>query len=175
MSIYKITLLGDAGVGKTSLRKQFMGEGFKQSYAMTIGADFAVYKIDDYILHIWDLAGQIRFGSIIESYYIGTVGSVLVFDITREESLDNLASWIGELMKHNSDKIVPLILVGNKADLRNKVDNPVDIGFATEYAEELSDWSRFTVPYFEASALTGLNVENVFTTLVEEINQSLQF
>ncbi|MFV2014680.1 MAG: Rab family GTPase, partial [Candidatus Heimdallarchaeota archaeon] len=88
-----MTLLGDAAVGKTSLRKKFMGEGFKKSYGMTIGADFAVYKMAGYTLHIWDLAGQIRFSRILKAYYVGTVGSLIVFDVTNKESFHNLPSW----------------------------------------------------------------------------------
>ena len=95
-----------------------MGEGFKKSYGMTIGADFSVYKIDDYILHIWDLAGQVRFSQILKEYYIGTVGCLIVFDITNPDSFQNVPTWIEQLVKNNENKIVPIIIVGNKADLR---------------------------------------------------------
>ena len=85
--IFKITLLGDGAVGKTSLRKTYLGEGFKDGYSMTIGADFAVKRLriddQDFVAQIWDLAGQQRFSAVREVYYRGTSGCLLVFDISR--------------------------------------------------------------------------------------------
>lgn len=149
-----------------------MGEGFKTSYGMTIGADFAVYKIDDYTLHIWDLAGQVRFSQILRSYYIGTVGSLIVFDITNPESFQNLPSWIEELVKNNENNVVPIVIVGNKSDLRGNTDNTVSIEKAREYAKKLSEWTKFEVPYIETSALSGLNVEDAFRNLINNIDQA---
>ncbi len=147
-----------------------MGEGFKTSYGMTIGADFAVYKIDDYTLHIWDLAGQVRFSQILKAYYIGTVGSLIVFDITNSESFQNLPSWIEELVKNNGNKIVPIVIVGNKADLRGNTKNTISAEKAREYVMKLSEWTNFEVPYIETSALSGLNVEEAFRNLIINID-----
>jgi Ras-related protein Rab-11A len=149
-----------------------MGESFKQSYGMTIGADFAVYKMDDYTLHIWDLAGQIRFSQILKSYYIGAVGSLLVFDITKKESFQNLSAWIEELVQNNNNKIIPMVVVGNKSDLRNSTPNAINIYDIQRYVKKLSEWTNFEVPYIETSALSGLNVENTFRDLVERIDAS---
>lgn len=147
-----------------------MGEGFKKSYGMTIGADFSVYKIDDYILHIWDLAGQVRFSQILKAYYIGTVGCLIVFDITNPDSFQNVPTWIEQLVKNNENKIVPIIIVGNKADLRESGKSSISNEKAREYVKKLSDWTRFDVPYIETSALLGLNVEQTFRNLLNKID-----
>ncbi len=168
ISFLKITILGAAAVGKTSLRRRFMGEGFQRNYSMTIGADFSVYKMDRYILHIWDLAGQMRFGSIIQQYYAGSVGSIIVFDITRPESFENLDQWIKALIDNNK-RIVPIMLLGNKADLRGSEPDEISMEDAEDYAEALTEWSGIKVTYVEASALSGLNVDTAFVRLVREI------
>lgn len=147
-----------------------MGEGFKKSYGMTIGADFAVYKMGDYTLHIWDLAGQIRFSKILKAYYIGTVGSLLIFDVTQKESFHNLPSWIGELVRNNNNQIIPMVIVGNKSDLRDNSKDPVTIEEIQHYLKKLSDWTKFEVPYIETSALSGLNVQDSFQDLVKRID-----
>jgi len=171
--IFKVTLLGDGAVGKTSLMKTYLGEGFKSGYSMTIGADFAVkrLKIDghDFVAQIWDLAGQQRFSAVREVYYRGTSGCLLVFDITRRVSFENIPSWIAELLKNNNNRIVPLILIGNKSDLRPTAKDPVLREQAEEYARSLSAWSGFTVPYIETSAKTGENVDEAFKTLLKNI------
>ncbi|MHA2028424.1 MAG: Rab family GTPase [Candidatus Kariarchaeaceae archaeon] len=171
--MFKLTLLGDAGVGKTSLRKKFLGDSFKQDYLMTIGADFSVYRMGDYTLHIWDIAGQLRFSKILGGYFRGTLGSLLVFDITRKETFKNLPNWIGNLLQHNGNQVVPFVIVGNKSDLRAQTTEPIDPLDAIQYADTLTEWSKFRVPYIETSALTGLNVEMIFSELVKTINESI--
>lgn len=172
-TLYKVVLLGDGGVGKTSLRHRYLGEGFKANYMATIGADFAIKKLENnQIVQIWDLAGQERFSVVREGYYIGTKGGLLVFDISRPETFHNIPNWISELLNNiNQTDPVPLALVGNKADLR-VLDNPA---FITEdqgrgYAEQLSEWSEMDVPYVETSAKTGLNVDLIFNSIVDNIN-----
>ena len=175
--IYKIIIVGDGGVGKTSLRSRFFGEGFKTQYMMTIGADFAVkrQRIDeeDYILHFWDLAGQPRFKDIRSTYYDNCSGIVLVFDLTMPHTLTNVPQWITELSNNNSGDIkqIPMILLGNKLDLRGEpgvelVSNEEGI----EYAKELSKWANQEVKYFETSALVGLNVDSAFTSLIRSLS-----
>jgi small GTP-binding protein len=176
--IYKISLLGEGGVGKTALRHRFLGEGFKDSYQMTIGADFAAkqVKVDgmNVVAQIWDLAGQERFETVRSVYYKGTLGGLLVFDITRPETYEIIANWVGELVKNNSDRVVPMALIGNKGDLRGQGSVEVDASYPTEYARILSDWSGYTVPYIETSALSGENVELAFETLIRNVTQYLE-
>lgn len=171
--IFKISLLGDGAVGKTSLRKTYLGEGFKEGYSMTLGADFAVKRLrigdQDFVAQIWDLAGQQRFSAVREVYYRGTSGCLLVFDISRRNSFENIPSWIAELLKNNGNRVVPLILIGNKADLRDVAKSPVLRDEAEEYARSLSSWSGFSVPYIETSAKTGENVDEAFKTLLKNI------
>ncbi len=172
--IFKISLLGEGAVGKTSIRRRYLGESFKEGYMMTIGADFAVKKMVhknvDYTLQIWDLAGQQRFSAVREVYYRGTAGALLVFDIARPETYSVLPNWLHELIRNNKNRIVPLVLIGNKADLRESTPNSVPKEYAQEYADQLSEWSGFYIPYIETSAKTGLNVETVFSVLTENIS-----
>ncbi|MCG3217231.1 MAG: GTP-binding protein [Candidatus Heimdallarchaeota archaeon] len=171
--IFKITLLGDGAVGKTSLRKTYLGEGFKDGYSMTIGADFAVKRLriddQDFVAQIWDLAGQQRFSAVREVYYRGTSGCLLVFDISRRSSFENIPSWIAELLKNNSNRVVPIVLIGNKSDLRATAKDPIMREQSEEYARSLSNWSGFSVPYIETSAKTGENVDESFKTLLKNI------
>ena len=169
--ILKVTVLGDGTVGKTSLRKTYLGEGFKEGYSMTIGADFAVKYVNindqEVIAQIWDLAGQQRFSTVRETYYRGTSACLLVFDITQRSSFENIPSWIGELLENNSNRLVPISLIGNKSDLRDSAKDPIMPQQAEEYAEALSQWSGFTVPYVETSAKNGQNVDTAFTELLQ--------
>ncbi len=170
--VYKLVLIGDPMVGKTSLRRRYLGQGFDYNYLMTIGADFGVKRVEDVVFQIWDLAGQENFDVVREGYYKGTTGAILVFDISRPQTYENLPYWIDETIR-NVGKIIPFIVVGNKVDLRTKEGKwavPADI--AKGYAETLSEWSGYDVSYIETSALLGLNVDKVFTELVEEIQAS---
>ena len=173
--IFKISLLGEGAVGKTSLRRTYMGESFTSGYMMTVGADFAVSKLSvdeiEFTLQIWDLAGQQRFSSVREVYYRGTSGALLVFDISRPETYEAIPNWLAELIRNNKNRIVPLVLIGNKADLRESTPYSVPTSYAQDYAQTLSTWSGFNVPYLETSALTGLNVEKAFKELTSQIIQ----
>ncbi len=173
--IYKIVLLGDGAVGKTALRHRYLGEAFQQSYSMTIGADFAVKRVnidgEEIVAQIWDLAGQIRFQSVREVYYQGATGALLVFDITRSETFENIPNWITELLENNRNKIVPMVLIGNKGDLRQESPDAIPYEAAVEYSKELSKWSQFEIPYIETSALSGENVETGFAILLKNIDR----
>jgi len=172
--IFKIVLLGAGGVGKTSLRYRYLGEGFKAGYSMTIGADFAAKKADvdgeSITAQIWDLAGQERFESVRSVYYRGCVGALLVFDITRPDTFNVIPNWLGELIKNNNNEIVPLVLIGNKGDLRDEAEDVVTDEMAMEYADKLSEWSGYDIPYVETSALEGSNVDEAFVTLLRNVN-----
>lgn len=180
----KISLLGDGAVGKTSLRERFMGRGFKREHMMTIGADFASYEkeirlqngdIYNVTFQIWDLAGQQTFQSIRSRFFRGSMGALCVFDVTRPDSFQNITQWIEELWRNNGRGIVPITILGNKSDLRNK--NSVSSDKAAQYAAAISKntMSRgFEVQYMDTSAKEGLNVERAFDTLGLTIIQLLQ-
>ncbi len=172
---FKICLLGDGAVGKTSLRRSFLGEGFNEAYTMSIGADFAVKTVsmdgERIVCQIWDLAGQPRFMGVREIYYRGTQACLLVYDITKPESFKNIASWVNELTRNNGGALVPTLLIGNKADLRGTTSTSVLPGQGTTYAENLGEWIGFEVPFIETSAKYGDNVQTAFQTLIKHTIQ----
>ena len=166
-AILKLVLLGDGAVGKTTLRRRFLGEGFKAGYSATIGADFAIKRInlENYRLtfQIWDLAGQQRFAAVRELYYRGSRGALLVFDVTNPSSFNNLPNWLEELWKKAGR--VPMILCGNKIDLRDEVPKSIPPELGQEYARRLSAALGYEVPYIETSAKTGEKVNEAFFLL----------
>ena len=173
----KIALLGDAAVGKTSLRRRFMGKSFTNQHLMTIGADFSTTKLQisgtTVTYQLWDIAGEHSYNKLRSQFYKGVRGALCVFDITREESYHNLASWINELWQHNGDGEVPIILLGNKSDLRD--DASISAENAQEYAKQIEQRMNkpFQVTYLDTSAKTGVNVDKAFQMLGEEILQYL--
>ena len=167
MPLYKICLLGDGGVGKTSLRERFLGKGFQSGYILTIGADFAVQDlpIDDiqYKFQIWDLAGQQRFSAVRALYYKGSHGAILVFDQTRIDSLYNLENWKKELYA-NVGREIPFVVLGNKSDLPEAI-NPSEVeNFMNKLQSEEKE-IPFDVKFLKTSAKSGLNVTEAFQEL----------
>ncbi|MFX0150689.1 MAG: Rab family GTPase [Candidatus Hodarchaeota archaeon] len=172
MAIFKIVLMGDGGVGKTTIRERYLGRGFNTRYSLTVGADFAVY--DDSIngmsvrYQIWDLAGQNRFNSIREVYYQGSVGALLVYDVTRRESFYNMPKWINELWLNNGHGRIPLVIVANKIDMRELIDNTTSPQEGHSFAENLSKLTKpngFPCHFIETSAKTGVNIAKAFSLL----------
>ena len=170
---YKITLIGDGAVGKTSIRRSYLGETFEGSYSLTLGSDFATKTMNvgdlNICMIIWDLAGQPRFKAVREGFYRGTRGALLVFDLTRKNTYENIPRWIIELLKNNKMKKVPMILIGNKSDLRGSLYKTIPSEYGENYAQELSVWSGFDVPYIETSAKFNDNVDQTFETLIKQI------
>ena len=171
--ILKTPLLGNMAVGKTSLRKRYLGEGFDVKYMVTIGADFSVktVKVDDkeVRLQIWDLAGQQQFATVRSLYYNGSSGAILVYDVTNPLSYENILKWTKELVENNDRKRVPLMLIGNKIDLRDKVKTRT---ITRDEGENLADRLREEfdeVYFFETSAKTGEGVKEAFDHFVRAI------
>ncbi len=176
--IFKVSLLGEGAVGKTALKTRYLGDTFKKSYTITIGADFAVKRVNidgqEVTLQIWDLAGQPRFAKVREVYYNGTTGALLVYDITRRDTFAKLANWLQELIKNNQNRIVPVVLIANKADLRGTENEKISTEEGQNYAKELSKWAGFDIPYVETSAKEGTAVEDAFVTLVKNIEKAIE-
>jgi len=171
---YKIILVGNASVGKTSLRRIFMGNSFKESYSMTIGADFSVYRhTDGKTIHIWDLAGELRFQHLIQAYYAGTLGALVVFDLTNPDSFENISKWMEDIYTNVNGQKIPIILVGNKSDLRYDSPTKVTDQEAHLYANQLSEWLGYEILYINTSAKTGDNVEIIFHALINKIEEYL--
>ena len=171
----KLILCGDGGVGKTAIRERYLGRGFSASYLQTIGADFSTMeqtieangpKIVQY--QIWDLAGQSEFQAVRETYYEGCFGALMVFDITRLSSFENIPKWIDELTNHSGRGMVPIVILGNKTDLKEKFPEHVPDHQIEAYIEILNEkyhTNGFETVYLETSALTGKNIDRAFEIL----------
>jgi len=169
--LLKVIILGDSGVGKTSLMNQYVHRKFSNQYKATIGADFLTKEvmIDDKLvtLQIWDTAGQERFQSLGVAFYRGADSCVLVYDITDAKSFDNLESWMDEFLVHAAPRnrdTFPFVVLGNKADLANK---------RQVNAQKAKAWcqSKGNIPHFETSAKESLNVEQAFHTIAKNALQ----
>jgi Ras-related protein Rab-1A len=167
--LFKLLLIGDSGVGKSSLLLRFADNVFTESHISTIGVDFKIRTIDlngkTTKLQIWDTAGQERFRTITSSYYRGAHGICLVFDLTNIESFNNIHNWIQEIDKY-SNKTVHKLLVGNKCDLKHKI--VTDFESANQLAHHLG------VQYLETSAKNAINVEQTFVALAQNIKSSIE-
>ncbi|MHA2253042.1 MAG: GTP-binding protein [Candidatus Kariarchaeaceae archaeon] len=174
--VYKVVLIGDGAVGKTNLRRNYMGEGFVTEYLNTVGADFAYFseEIGDdlYKWSIWDLAGQPKFSNVRPVFYAGAFGALLCFDTTRVETFKNLDKWVDELLRHTHTEGTPIVLVATKMDIYNK-DEHMDLSAVKDYKEKLFDrlGGRFEITYVETSSVTGMNVRQSFTNLRESIGK----
>ncbi|MFX1494722.1 MAG: GTP-binding protein [Promethearchaeota archaeon] len=162
--LFKSIVVGDGGVGKTALTLRFSKGFFTEDYKMTIGVDFHVKTISiDTLegtikckLQLWDTGGQERFSSIRPMYYRGSLGAVLVFDLTNYASFEHLPQWIEEI-RANIKSEIPLLLVGNKNDLTDQ---------RTVSIEEINNFTRdFNLYYMETSAKTGDGVGDCFYIL----------
>lgn len=156
--IYKVALIGDGNVGKTSLVRRFCEGKFDESRILTIGVDFQIKTVQlgekTVRLSIWDIAGQDRFRAFRDQFYSGTLAAALVYDVTSPATFFNLARWRNEVLA--SVPGVPLAVIGNKKDLGPVVP-----------PGEAEGWAKFEgrMPFLQTSALTGENVEAFFQGL----------
>ncbi|MHA2073578.1 MAG: Rab family GTPase [Candidatus Hodarchaeales archaeon] len=177
----KIILIGDGAVGKTSIRRQYLGEGFKSDYQMTIGADLAskysslIYSGGKQIKFlIWDLAGQPRFENVRKAYYMSAVGALVVFDATRPESFTNTIKWMNELWRNNGRGPVPLLVLANKVDLCGEegvtcVAEEKSLAFVNRLSQISEQYRGFKIHFLPTSAKTGQNIDIAFEILGEAI------
>ncbi len=162
--LFKILLIGNSGVGKSSLLLRFADDTFTDNFMPTIGVDFKIRTLEvdgrTIKLQIWDTAGQERFKTITSSYYKGAHGIIVVYDITDKESFKNIDNWMTEVEKHASEN-VSRILVGNKCDMDESRQVPTDEG------KELAD--QYNIRFMETSAKESSFVEEAFTLMTKEI------
>ncbi|AEC08901.1 putative small GTP-binding protein [Arabidopsis thaliana] len=162
--LFKVVLTGDSGVGKSNLLSRFTRNDFSHDSRSTIGVEFATrsIQVDDKIVkaQIWDTAGQERYRAITSAYYRGAVGALLVYDVTRHVTFENVERWLKELRDHTDANTV-IMLVGNKADLNH---------LRAISTEEVKDFAERENTFFmETSALEAINVENAFTEVLTQI------
>ncbi|GKZ18564.1 Ras-protein Rab-11A [Aspergillus brasiliensis] len=157
-------LIGDSGVGKSNLLSRFTRNEFNLDSKSTIGVEFATrsIQVDSKTIkaQIWDTAGQERYRAITSAYYRGAVGALLVYDISKHQTYDNVNRWLKELRDHADSNIV-IMLVGNKSDLRHLRAVP------TEEAKQFA--SENNLSFIETSALDASNVELAFQNILTEI------
>lgn len=158
--LFKFLIIGDAGVGKSALLLRFADNTFTNSYINTIGVDFKIKTITiDGIrakLQIWDTAGQERFRTITSTYYRGANGIILVYDVTRTDSYENVRKWLVEIAENDCEN-APKLLVGNKIDMSRIV--------STAEAEKFAKSKK--LDYLEASAKENEGVHEIFYHLTK--------
>jgi len=159
--LFKLLIIGDSGVGKSSLLVRFADDCFSGNYITTIGVDFKIRTIEiqgeRVKLQIWDTAGQERFRTITATYYRGTHGVVIVYDVCAGDSFANVKRWLQEI--DQNCEVVNRILVGNKND------DPSRKVVLTEDAQRYAD--SMGIQLFETSAKNNVNVEQMFRAITE--------
>ncbi|MHA2357279.1 MAG: Rab family GTPase [Candidatus Heimdallarchaeaceae archaeon] len=163
---FKVLLLGSAAVGKTSLVQRFVHDRFDSSYLMTIGMEPSEkhVKLKDgthVALSIWDLAGQERFRFIRHTFYKGAKAALLVFDLTRTATLEEVKKWEKEFVENCGSKLIK-ILVGNKSDLKNQ------IAVSDDECKDIQKEIKSQL-FIRTSALTGKHVDEAFSSLAEHL------
>eukprot|EP00996_Jenningsia_fusiforme_P002987 NODE_3794_length_914_cov_105.468208_g3489_i0.p1 GENE.NODE_3794_length_914_cov_105.468208_g3489_i0~~NODE_3794_length_914_cov_105.468208_g3489_i0.p1 ORF type:complete len:225 (-),score=49.08 NODE_3794_length_914_cov_105.468208_g3489_i0:240-845(-) len=164
--LFKVCVIGESGVGKSSLLLRFADDTFSANYMATIGVDFKVKTMEldgkAIKLMIWDTAGQERFRTITRHYYSGAHGVMLVYDVTDMESFSNVRAWLGEIEKYAPPGICR-ILVGNKCDMvSRRVVEQCD-------GQELAD--QLGIPFIETSAKAATNVDEAFVAMCGEMKR----
>ena len=167
--LLKYIIIGDSAVGKSNILTQYVYEKFSEEFQSTLGVEFAAKNavIDNkiYRIQIWDTAGAENFRSITRAYYKNSVCAFIVYDITKRETFENVQVWLDDI-KNQCPQTVLLVLVGNKLDLENERQ--------ISYEEGESFAQKNNMYFFETSAKTGVNIENLFLKSVETINERIQ-
>ncbi|CDY10274.1 BnaC05g05170D [Brassica napus] len=162
--LFKIVLIGDSGVGKSNILSRFTRNEFCLESKSTIGVEFATRTLQvegkTVKAQIWDTAGQERYRAITSAYYRGAVGALLVYDITKRQTFENVLRWLRELRDHADSNIV-IMMAGNKSDLNHLRSVADEDGRSLAEKEGLS--------FLETSALEASNIEKAFQTILSEI------
>ena len=158
--IFKVLLLGNSDVGKSSLLLRYVDSVWNDAFVPTIGVDFKVKTLTinekKVKMQIWDTAGQERFRTVVATYFRGAHGILLLYDVTNKDSFKNLESWLIEIEKNAKEKVLK-ILIGNKCDLTD------DREISTEEGKAFA--LRNGMEFMETSAKMNTNVTEAFETL----------
>ena len=162
--LYKIVIIGDTNVGKSNILSRYLTNEFTSNTKSTVGVELGIkflkIKNTSTKIQIWDTAGQERYQAITSSYFRGSDGCFIVYDITNETSFNNIEKWFDKIHEEN-DKEIPVIIVGNKCDLENERKIP------TEKAKEKAQ--NLKCAFYETSALKAINIEQIFEELINTI------
>ena len=165
--VFKITVIGDGGVGKTSLIKKYTKGSFKKEYIKTLGAQFSKYdeKIENSAvkLFFWDIAGQKEFSFMRPTFYKGSKAAIIVFSLAPDEiddSFKHISEWHEDIKKYCGD--IPIVLFGNKMDLVN--DEELDENNVKEIVDK-----RDFLGYYKTSAKTGNGVYKAFQAIIKDL------
>lgn len=165
---YKIVILGQSSVGKSSIVTRFIHDRFDEFQESTIGAAFFSKVIENegksVKFDIWDTAGQERYRSLAPMYYRGAKFALVVMDITQGDSLISAKYWIEELQR-NSDNNSNVMLVGNKSDMES--EREISIEDAEYFSKE------YDISYIEVSAKTGSNIDNIFENIYKQLIEDI--
>ncbi|MFW9941037.1 MAG: Rab family GTPase [Candidatus Thorarchaeota archaeon] len=162
--ILKILTAGEGGVGKTTLLHRYVEGKFSAETKMTIGVEFFLKETEvdakQCTLQLWDFGGQERFRFLLESYVLGAKGALLMFDLTRMSSLENLEQWLNIVRK--GDPNLPVLFLGTKLDLTDEIQ--VDDDYARSFLNEFN-----LIDFLKISSKTGENVHTAFDVLTQKI------
>jgi small GTP-binding protein len=162
--ILKILTAGEGGVGKTTLLHRYVEGKFSADTKMTIGVEFFLKEVEidgkQCTLQLWDFGGQERFRFLLESYVLGAKGALLMFDLTRPMTLENLQQWVEICRK--GDPNLPVLFIGTKIDLVN--DIMVDDDYALSFKEQFKLFD-----FLKISSKSGENVSEAFEILTRKI------
>ena len=165
--LFKMILIGDSSVGKSNILLKYLKGEFDQNSRATVGVEFGTKSIalngKRIKIQIWDTAGQERYKSITSAYYKGAKGALIVYDITKRVTFDNIDKWITDL-KTNGDENITIILIGNKSDLEDEREVSTEEGVKKSQACKIA--------FLETSALNGQNVNKAFDELIDQIYQN---
>ncbi len=166
---FQVVVVGDSGVGKSNLIKRFINNEFQSHSKATVGVEFLsknfIINNEIFKINIWDTSGQERYKSITTAYYKGAKGAMIIYDVTNQNSFNNVDKWFNEI-KDKAYKNINLIMIGNKTDLEDKK--------VVSSEDSLDKAKKFDIPVMETSALNASKVKEAFYLILKEMYKSVK-